>query len=386
MVRDFVDLMKTEPVEFIELLCDNGKKIGIAYLNVESRLNALSLDLIRKLDTGLRAWSRHDGIVCVLIRGAGERAFCAGGDVRDVRAAIVASPELPVNPTALAFFCEEYSLDFLVHCFPKPILVWGTGIVFGGGLGLFEGASHRVVTETSQLAMPELAIGFFPDVGANWFLRRMPGELGLFFSLTGLSLNAHDALRNGLADYFMLSSQWEELIAFLKKLRWTGDPQQDREALSERLILFNNEARYLLPPSNIAGLEENINYLVTGYDLNEIVAKILAEAGFPLMKRAGKMIQRGSPTSIALSRELWKRTTSLTLADVLRLDLTVAMQCCRRHDFLEGVRATLIDKDRKPVWRPQSVDELTPEWIEGHFTSPWSDSEHPLRDLEALCA
>jgi len=383
MVLTFVD---TEPVEFIELPCDNGRKIGIACLNVESRLNALSLDLIRKLDARLRVWARDDEIVCVLIRGSGERAFCAGGDVRDVRAAIVASPELPVNPTALAFFCEEYSLDFLVHRFPKPILVWGTGIVFGGGLGLFEGASHRVVTEASQLAMPELAIGFFPDVGANWFLRRMPLGLGLFFSLTGLSLNAHDALRTGLAEYFVLSSHWDRFTAYLKNVRWSSDPQQDREALSERLILFNNEARYLLPPSNIAGLEEKINDLVTGCDLNEIVAKILAEARFPLMKRASKMIQRGSPTSVALSWELWKRTRSFTLADVLRLDLTVAMQCCRRHDFLEGVRATLIDKDRKPVWRPQSFDALPPEWIEGHFTSLWSDSEHPLRDLETVWA
>jgi enoyl-CoA hydratase/carnithine racemase len=363
-------------IQVCEVTCIGGGKIGIVTLDAESRLNALSLGMIRDLDSSLRAWSRDSEIICVVMRGSGERAFCAGGDVRNVQAAILANPDLRVNPDVLAFFKEEYSLDFLIHRFPKPVLAWGTGIVFGGGLGLFQGASHRVVTETSQLAMPEIKIGFFPDVGASWFLRRMPANSGLFLGLTGMSLNASVALLTGLADFAVSSSDWENLLRSLKGVKWTGDSAHDRAALSEILGLLDNRARGLLSAANVAGFSDEISDLISGDNLHEIVEKMMGNSSLR------SMFLSGCPTSIALSWEIWNRTRDLSLADVFRLDLIVAMQCCRRNNFLEGVRAALIDKDRMPVWRPGSFDALSSEWIEGHFDLLWTDSEHPLRNLE----
>jgi enoyl-CoA hydratase/carnithine racemase len=177
-------------VLFQELACANGKRIGVAQLNSEKTLNSLSLAMIRLLYPQLQQWAQDDNIVAVFLQGAGEKAFCAGGDVKQICLAVRANGI--DDTTAEELFAAEYRLDYFIHCFPKPMIVWATGIVMGGGIGLLCGASHRIVTETSRLAMPEISIGLYPDVGGSWFLGRL-GKVGLFLGMTAANINAQDA-------------------------------------------------------------------------------------------------------------------------------------------------------------------------------------------------
>ena len=185
-------------VLFEELPTACGRSVGVATLNAPAALNALSLSMVRALTPMLRQWAYDNAIVGVVLQGAGEKAFCAGGDLRELYESLRANPGEP-SDYARGFFAEEYQLDYLIHTFDKPILCWGHGIVMGGGIGLMSGASHRVVTSQSRLAMPEITVGLYPDVGGSWLLRRMPGRLGLFLALTGASRNASDALFCGRA-------------------------------------------------------------------------------------------------------------------------------------------------------------------------------------------
>ncbi|MDN5849582.1 MAG: enoyl-CoA hydratase/isomerase family protein, partial [Nitrococcus sp.] len=171
--------MSDQSVLFEERPAKNGRKLGFARLNAERSLNALSQAMIDALQARLSDWAQDPAIVCVVIEGSGAKAFCAGGDVIALYDSMRAHPGGP-NPVAKRFFETEYRLDYQIHTYPKPVLCWGHGIVIGGGLGLMAGASHRVVTETSHIAMPEITIGLYPDIGATWFLNRMPGRVGSF--------------------------------------------------------------------------------------------------------------------------------------------------------------------------------------------------------------
>jgi enoyl-CoA hydratase/carnithine racemase len=289
----------------------------------------------------------------------------------------------PPNPTAVAFFSEEYRLDHLLHRYPKPLLVWGTGIVLGGGLGLMVGASHRVVTETSRVGMPEISIGLFPDVGGSWFLQRVPRRAGLFMALTGAHLNGHDALVAGLADHFLRSGDRGALFSQLGNVAWTGDAEADRQRLTDLLQEMSTAAKPLLPPSNLRRHAAEIETLCGGDSLTEVVARIIAYAGEDAwLKRAATTLAAGSPTTAALSWELQRRAQTLSIEDTFRMELIVAVQCCAHPDLAEGVRALLIDKDNAPRWTPRTLDEITPAWIEEHFAEPaWPNGKHPLAEL-----
>ncbi len=199
--RAFVDYFKnpylvipmTTPVLFEEIPTADGYVIARATLNAAKSINSLTLEIIRQLDAQLRAWADHPQVVCVFLDGAGEKGFCAGGDVRKLYDSARECGASKRNEYAETFFGEEYVLDHRIHTYPKPLIAWGNGVVMGGGVGLLAGASHRVVTETTRFAMPEITIGLFPDVGGSYFLNRMPGRSGLFLGLTGAHCNASDA-------------------------------------------------------------------------------------------------------------------------------------------------------------------------------------------------
>jgi enoyl-CoA hydratase/carnithine racemase len=296
--------------------------------------------------------------------------------MKDYRAA-------PPNPAATTFFSEEYRLDYLLHRYSKPLLVWGAGIVLGGGLGLMVGASHRVVTETSRVGMPEITIGLFPDVGASWFLRRIPRQAGLFLALTGAHINAHDALVAGLADHFLRSSDREALFSQLSQVEWTANVESDRQALSALLRERSHTAQPLLPISNLELHAASIETLCSGSSIDQIVASIVTYAGEDAwLERAASTLAAGSPTTAALSWELQRRARTMSLADTLRMELIVAVQCCAHPDLAEGVRALLIDKDNAPRWTPRTLAEITPAWLDEHFAEPiWPGGTHPLADL-----
>ncbi len=357
--------MTDAPVLFDEIQTPGGQRFGVATLNAPASMNALSVDMVRLLTPRLRAWSQDAGVVGVMLQAVGDKAFCAGGDLRELyRTLIECGPAR--NTYAEDFFREEYELDHLIHTYPKPFLCWGHGIVMGGGMGLMVGASHRVVTAQSRLAMPEINIGIYPDVGGSWFLRRMAGRVGLFLAVTAAPLNAADALYCGLADVLVpheCQSQVREMIALT---RWHAEPHADRAELSRLLRRAGEGAQ--APSSNVREQLDLINALMEGEDLLDIVQRLRSfQSDNAWLQTAALTFAKGAPSSIALSWELWHRVHHMSLAEVFRLEYQVSLACCAYQDFAEGIRALLIDKDRNPRWKPATIEEVSPEFVQDHL-------------------
>jgi enoyl-CoA hydratase/carnithine racemase len=373
------------PVVFEEKIAANGARIGVARLNAEKTLNALSLEMIDMLAGRLAAWAADPGVALVVLEGAGEKAFSAGADLHRMHEALLAHhasarrDDIRGNDYAAAFFGREYRLDYLIHTYPKPVLCWGHGIVMGGGVGLLSGASHRVVTRESRIAMPEITIGLFPDVGGSWLLGRLPGATGLFLALTGARLQASDALFVKLADYCIDHASKVAVFDALSAQPWTRSSGDNHRLLSAALRPF---AEIGLPHGPLRQHFDPINILCGSGDLNEIVAAITGlNTEDAWLARAGATLAAGSPSTAALSYELQRRARHLSLADVFRMEFVAALHCARRPDFAEGIRALLIDKDQKPRWQPSTLAKVTPQSTEGFFASPWEAGEHPLADL-----
>lgn len=356
----------------------DGARIGIATLDAPEALNALSLPMIEILDEQLRSWASDSGIVCVLLRGNGSKAFCAGGDVR---ALVDACREHPgsVPPLAATFFAAEYRLDYRLHTYPKPLLCWGHGHVLGGGMGLLQGAGVRIVTPSSRLAMPEISIGLYPDVGASWFLSRLPGKLGLFLGLTGAPINARDALDLGLADRFFGEHQQEALINELLQLNWQ---EQTSLQLSSLLKCEQHRACAELPQAQWLPRRAVIDELL---DVADPVAAWKAVAGLrkhadPLLAAAGQRLHEGCPLTAHLVWEQIQRARHLSLAQVFQMEYAMSLNCCRHPEFSEGVRARLIDKDHQPRWHWPDVAQVPTAVVAAHFAKVW-EGRHPLADL-----
>lgn len=373
-----------EVVLYQELAAQNGKKIGVATLNSEKSLNALSLPMVESLLPQLLAWQADSSISMVLLQGAGDKAFCAGGDIRDLYKAMLDKPG-EYAPYVEEFFTKEYTLDYLIHTFGKPVLVWGNGIVMGGGLGLMAGASHRVVTTTSRIAMPEMAIGLYPDVGASWFLNRMPAGCGLFLGLTGASINAADAKFIGLADNFLLHERKAALLEKLLAVKWGDTVVLNHQKLSDALRSEEEQCRTQMPLSNIRPHQSEIEQLANHGNLQSVIAAINTMAGDDKwLQKAKESLAYGSPITAHIVFELLKLGQSKILADSFRLELGLSVQCGKLGEFTEGVRALLMDKDLQPKWQYKTVSDVPQRVIDDLFRSPWSANEHPLRELGQL--
>lgn len=361
----------------------DGKGIGIATLNAPKTLNGLSLEMTRLLDAQLRRWAEDAAIACVVLQGAGEKAFCAGGDLHALYRSMReyrerGSTDITSNTYAAAFFEEEYRLDHFIHTYPKPLLCWGHGIVMGGGIGLMSGASHRVVTERSRLAMPEIGIGLFPDVGGSWLLARVPRGGGLFLALTGAPLNAGDAIYAGLADVCIDSAQQQAVLDALVAQRWQGQGEADRDALTALLQGFAQAPA----AGPLQAHADTIATLGQAGALEQVVAAIAAlQSDDAWLQTAQATLAAGAPSSARLSWELQHRAAHLTLAQTFRLEYIVALHVAAHGDFAEGIRALLIDKDRSPHWNPATLAQADARWAEAFFVSPWPESAHPLADL-----
>lgn len=360
-----------------------GRRFGHATLNAPKSLNALSLDMIDRLAPQLDAWAADPAIVGVLLDGGGDKAFCAGGDVAALYHAIKATPEGEAPAEAKAFFEREYRLDHRIHTYPKPVVCWGQGIVMGGGIGLMAGASHRVATPTTRMAMPEITIGLYPDVGGSWFLRHMPGHTGLFLALTGAPLNAADARFAGLADFIVDDAERARLPALIADTRWDA-PDAPGRANHARLgaLLDQLAAGASVPDSPLRAHFDRVEALIGHDGLAAIATRLaaLAEDADPWLAAAGKAFARGAPSSARLSWALWQRTRHLSLAEVFRTEYHVSVAATAHRDFAEGVRALLIDKDRSPRWQYATLDAVPDEAVEDHF-KPRYGGPHPLADL-----
>ncbi len=372
----------SESVHFAELPCsDSEHKIAIATLDNAASLNALSLDMLTSLKHQLEKWHDDDTIICVLLEGAGDKAFCAGGDVRTMYRVMHESTDAQIEDFCTHFFTIEYQCDYLIHTYCKPIIAWGQGIVMGGGMGLYMGSSHKVVTPSSRLAMPEISIGLYPDVGGTWFLNRLDDGMGLFLGLTGMMVNAADALQLHLADHMVLSSSKATLLEQLQVADWDcGDDAY--EVVTEMLESLQMEAQEQAPTTQISRYLPHIQRACHGENITQVVEQIgTLDISEPWLETAKNNLKQGSPISAHICYRQMIDHHNLSLADCFRLELTLSVRSALLGEFREGVRSRLIDKDGEPNWRYKSVAEVDEQVIEGLFTPLWDDENHPLFQL-----
>jgi len=393
----------TTPVRFETPACRYGMRLAVATLDAPATLNSLTLAMCESLDAQLRAWQDDPDIAVVVLQGAGDKAFCAGGDLHSLyRSMQDQHGEDPLaNQYAARFFEAEYRLDYLLHHYGKPLLVWGHGIVMGGGMGLMAGASHRVVSPASQLAMPEITIGLFPDVGASHILQRMPGHSGLFVALTGAPLGASDALFAGLADFCIEPADWPAVMDALQHQQWLRASLSGHESalrideaaahmarrrndqLLSQVLRAAQKTSALSLPGPLCRHLYLIDSLCGASRLEDIYAGILGltEHEDRWLGQAARTLAAGSPGSARLAYALNQRTRLMTLADVFRAEYWVALVCVAHGDFREGIRARLVDKDRQPCWNPATLAQADTAWAKRFFDPPWEDADHPLADL-----
>ena len=371
---------KENLVTFETRALSSGKKLGLITLNSEKTLNSLNLEMVDLLQSGLLDWESNDDIACVFLQGAGDKAFCAGGDVVAMHDASAAYGETMSSDYIETFFTREYAVDFHIHTYKKPFIVWGNGIVMGGGLGLMSGASHRVVTDTTRMAMPEVTIGLFPDVGGTYFLNHAPGKTGLFLGLTGASINAADALFVGLGDRYINHKNKQQVLDALVDADWASEGANS--VVSNVLRRAERQSVDGLIEGQVQAHLSWINDTCDADSTSELVEKITAYQGDDVwLNRALKGLVNGCPVTPYLVHEQMQRGKHLSLADIFRMELVMAANCANRGHFKEGVRALLIEKDRNPQWVPAKVADVTREEVDAFFIAPWPVDEHPLKDL-----
>lgn len=364
-------LMRTEAVK--------GGAIGHLTLNSPATLNSLTLGMVDALQAALDDWRNDPAVALIIIDGAGDKALCAGGDVQALHASAVATPGGPCD-YAERFFEREYRMNYTLHTYPKPILCWGHGIVMGGGLGVMAGCSHRVVTERTRIAMPEVTIALFPDVGGSWFLNRMPGASGRFLALTAASMNATDALFCGLADRFIPSQSKDQVLSQLFGETWSEAPRENHARLRHLLRSFSDGAAADRPPAQVQPHLETINSLCDGDDIHDVIERILAlDTDDPWLSRARDGLDNGSRLAACWIDRQLASTRHDSLREVFQSELQLATRIVRHPEFAEGVRALLIDKDRNPAWAYEQSRSVPPELMEQFFTPPWP--QNPLADL-----
>ncbi|MFJ3366737.1 enoyl-CoA hydratase/isomerase family protein [Pseudomonas sp. NPDC086251] len=343
-----------------EVLAEVRNHIGHLTLNRPAGLNALTLDMVRSLQRQLDAWAQDSQVHAVVLRGAGEKAFCAGGDIRSLYDSYKSGDTLHQD-----FFVEEYALDLAIHHYRKPVLALMDGFVLGGGMGLVQGADLRVVTDKSRLAMPEVGIGYFPDVGGSHFLSRVPGELGIYLGVSGVQIRAADALYCGLADWFLDSTRLSTLDEQLDQLQWHDSPLKDLQGLLAKLAVQQ------LPDAPLIALRPAIDHFFALPDVPSIVEQLRAVTVADSHEWAiatADLLESRSPLAMAVTLEMLRRGRQLDLENCFALELHLDRQWFERGDLIEGVRALLIDKDKNPRWNPPTLQALDAEHVASFFT------------------
>ncbi|HJV00847.1 MAG TPA: enoyl-CoA hydratase/isomerase family protein [Burkholderiaceae bacterium] len=358
--------------EFVQTSVSN--RTGFITLDRPKALNSLSLTMVRDLAAALLAWRDDAGVDAVVIRSTSEKAFCAGGDIRFFYDVGRSGPQ---GGSALLedFFTEEYALNHLIHYYPKPYVALMDGVVMGGGMGVAQGGPDcrvRIVTERTKMAMPEVNIGLFPDVGGSYFLSRAPGQLGNYLGLTGLTIGAADALYVNLADHFVPAAQMAALAALIE----STPGAQLREAIAAFAAPFRAQAGEAVLQTQRALIDRHF----AAPTVAAIMASLAQDAD-PFAQKALAAMQTRSPLMMCVTHELLKRGAALDVADCLRMERTLVRHNFEDGEVLEGVRALVIDKDNAPQWKPAALADVTPEMVARFFTPVWPDYAHPLRHL-----
>ncbi|XP_053184831.1 3-hydroxyisobutyryl-CoA hydrolase, mitochondrial [Scomber japonicus] len=342
-----------------EVLMENVGRAGVITLNRPKVLNALNLSMIRQMYPQLKKWDKDNATDLVIIKAAGGKAFCAGGDIRAVTEAGKVGDSL-----AQDFFREEYILNNAIGTCSKPYIALIDGITMGGGVGLSVHGRFRVATEKTLFAMPETAIGLFPDVGGGYFLPRLQGKLGLFLALTGFRLKGRDVQRAGVATHFVESKKIPDLEKELVDLK-----SPSAEDVSRLLDSFQNKSGLDAEKPFILDKHiSDIDRLFSSSSVEGIVQNLKAD-GSDFAKKQAEILAKMSPTSLKVTYKQLQLGSSLSLADVLVMEYRLSQACMRGCDFYEGVRAVLVDKDQSPKWKPSTLEEVSDQSVEQCFSS-----------------
>ncbi len=320
-------------------------RAGIITLNRPQAMNALTHEMVTLIADALIQWRDHDEVDLIIIQGAGERAFCAGGDVVSLYEDALAEGEAGAR-----FWAEEYELNQLIADYPKPYIALMHGFVLGGGVGVSAHGSHRIVTDSTRIGMPETGIGFIPDVGGSYLLAQAPDNLGIHMSLTGMHIGAADAIYTGFADFYIPEDKLEELV---DKLVATGDVAAIDQLSTSAGEAFNGDVPAMAQAYHADSVEEILANLEKLDDTWAV--------------KAAERIRRNSPTALKVSLESLQRAQGRTLAEALATEYRVSVNSQRSHDFIEGVRAQLVDKDRDPQWKPAQLSDITAQDVEAVF-------------------
>ena len=357
---------ETAPVRFEEVEARGGRRIAFAHLARARQMNALSLEMCEAMQRQLSMWASDESIACVVLDGDGERAFCAGGDVvTAVRAMRAGGPRRFVYADML--FAAEYRLVQTIFDFPKPFLSWMHGVTMGAGLGLGVAASHRIAVPSLEWAMPESRIGLFPDVGATWFLGRAPNNAGPFVALTGRILGAVDATDLGIADWRVAADRKQPLHAALADMEIATESRVARAQIAA-LIGEHHDRSAGEGGGELRPRHGALRAIGQARDVRVFRAKLTeAAASDPWFADALVNVDEASPTSICVGFEHFRRGRGRSFAETLAVDLVLAKAFVRGHDFAEGVRAALIDRDRRPEWSPASLDGVSPAMVDRYF-------------------
>ena len=363
-----------------DILIERRGSAGLLTLSRPKALNALSLDMVRALSVALQAWRDDPGVKVVAIRGSNKvgkpgtpealfGGFCAGGDIRFFHVAALA------GDTALDdFFTEEYALNHLIHNYPKPFVAFLDGVVMGGGMGLGQGATSRIVTEHTKMAMPETNIGLFPDVGGGYFLSRCPGHVGEYLALTGSVIGADEAIAYGLADVKVAASSlpmlWDSLGSSSFE-EWT--------AIKSGAFRAHNIAA-------TAPKQSEIDSFFGLLRIKHIVDSLEKARDNTWAQKTAAALRKRSPLMLHVTLEQIRRARNMSLADDLRMERSMVHHCFHLRPVLEsetveGIRALAIDKDYSPTWNPARIEDVKPGMADAFFVSPWSADTHPLKAL-----
>ncbi len=337
-----------------DLIFSRERQLGLITLNRIKAMNALSLDMIRAMHEQLKLWEQDDSIAAVMIQSASDRAFCAGGDVRWLY-----ERGLAKDPAQLCFFDEEYALNLYIGNYPKPYIALMDGITMGGGVGVSLHGSHSVASENFHFAMPETGIGFFPDIGASHLLSRCPGALGMYLGLSGRRLNAEAALSAGLIKYQIQSDLIPEIIRELSTIQYEHHAAQQISDCLQSFCKGNGKGQ------DIEYLEL-INRCFSKPDLRSIFSALENE-NTPFADQLLSDLHQKAPLSLAVTFEQIHKAQGLSLAECLNMDSILVRHFMAEHDFYEGVRALLVDKDRHPQWKPACFEDIFERDIEQYF-------------------
>lgn len=347
-----------------EIIARKIGQVGRITLNRPKALNALTHGMCLSMIEALDAWREDDDVKAIIVDGAGEKGFCAGGDILKLHNSGKAGDD-----QAWLFWRDEYRLNTLIYHYPKPYVALVDGITMGGGVGVSVHGSHRVAGDRTMFAMPETGIGFHPDVGGAFFLPRLAGEIGTWMGLTGARLKAPDAIATGVATHYCPSMNYDKLVEALE----SADLSED-DALEVLLEEFSGDPG----DSDLAHTRGLIDAAFAGNRVEEIVSRI-AGAGDPWSQKQAKILASKSPTALKLTLAALRKGGSLSFEDVMRQDLRLSAWCLTGKDFYEGVRAVIIDKDNAPQWDPADLDAVSDNDIAAAFDA--LDAEHEMTFL-----